>query len=311
MLTAPTDDENGSVMSASQLHQDTDLRDDPGRLLAAALSSNAVFSAGCGLILLAGASALSGPFGIPAWLLAGMGLGLVVFAGLVLWVLAHPSRLVVGGRAALAADVAWVAGGVVLLVGFPSLLTSTGNIALAAVTVLVAGLAAGQAHGLRRIRGRAATGTSRTTVRAQRVIAAPPARVWAAVADVADYARFTSTIAATEIVSGEGEGMVRACTDQRGGRWSETCTLWEEGRRYRMTVDVDTYPLYNRILLHELAQTWSLEAVPDGTRVTLTFDARLKLGVIGVLVGKVLGRRLDVEGILDAYEREPPSASLG
>jgi uncharacterized protein YndB with AHSA1/START domain len=291
-------------MSTRQLHQNTDLHDDPGRLLAAALSSNAVFSAACGLTLLAGAPALSGPVGIPAWLLAGMGMGLVVFAGFLLWVLAHPPRLVAGGRAALAADVAWVAGGVVLLVGFPSLLTTTGNTALAVVTGVVAALAAGQAHGLRRIRGRAATGTSRTTVHAQRVIAAPPARVWAAVADVADYARFTSTIAATELVSGAGEGMVRACTDERGGRWSETCTLWDEGRRYTMTVNVGTYPLYYRVLLHELTQTWSLKPTAQGTLVSLTFDARLKLGVIGVVVGKVLARQLRIEDILAAYEHD-------
>lgn len=55
-----------------------------------------------------------------------------------------------------------------------------------------------------------------------------------------------------------------------------------------MTVNVDTYPLYYRILLHELAQTWSLEPADKGTRVTLTFDASLKLGVIGILIGKIL-----------------------
>lgn len=299
-------------MGTGQLQQVTDRGDDPGRLLAAALSSNAVFSAGCGLLLLSGAAVLTGPFGMPAWLLAVVGTGLIGFAGLVLWILADPLRLVPGGRAALAADVAWIAGAMLLLVGFPSVLTTTGSTALAAATGIVAVLAAGQAHGLRRIDRGAATGTSRITVRAQRVIPAPPERVWAAVADVADYARFTSTIASTEVVSGGGEGMVRACTDQRGGRWSETCTLWEQGRRYRMTVNVDTYPLYYRILIHELAQTWSLEPADQGTRVTLTFDASLKLGVIGILVGKILARQLRIQDILDAYERElspSPSAS--
>ncbi len=291
-------------MSIRELHQDTDLRDDPGKLLAAALSSNAMFSGGCGLVLLGGAAALSGPFGVPAWLLASMGAGLLVFAGLLLWVLANPPRLVAGGRAALAADVAWIGGGVVVLVGFPTVLTTMGHTALGVVTGMVGVLAAGQAYGLRRIRGRVATGTRRITVRAQRVVAAAPERVWAAVADVADYARFTSTIAATEVVSGAGEGMVRACTDERGGRWSETCTLWDEGRRYRMTVNVDTYPLYYRVLLHELTQTWSLEPTAQGTLVTLRFDASLKLGVIGAVAGKVLARQLRIEYILAAYERD-------
>lgn len=291
-------------MSTRPLEHAADLGDDPGKLLAVALSSNAVFSGGCGLTLAVGAPALAGPLGIPAWLLAGIGAALIAFSGLLLWILADPARLAPGGRTALAADLAWIAGGILLLVGFPSLLTPTGNAALAAVTVVVAVFASGQALGLLRIRGRAATGTSRTSVRAQRVIAAQPEQVWAAVADVADYARFTSNIVATEIVSGAGAGMVRACTDERGGRWAETCTLWDEGRRYQMTVNVDTYPLYYRILIHQLAQTWSLEPAAQGTRVTLTFDARLKLGIVGAAAGKVLARRLRVEDILDAYEFE-------
>ena len=57
-------------MSTAQIERHTDERDDPGRLLATALSLNALFSAGCGLVLLAAAPALSGLVGAPAWLLA-------------------------------------------------------------------------------------------------------------------------------------------------------------------------------------------------------------------------------------------------
>lgn len=291
-------------MSTEPIMQRSDECDDPGRQLAAAMSLNALFSAGCGLVLLGFAPALRGLVGVPAWLAAGLGVGLLAFAGVLLWILAGPARLVAGGRAAVIADLGWVGGAALVLVGFPSLLTTSGNVALVVVTLVVAALAAGQAHGLRRIRGRHATGTRPLTVRADRVLAAPPERVWAAVADVADYARFTQTIAATEVVSGEGEGLVRACADQRGRRWSETCTLWEQGHRYRMTVDVGTYPVYYRVLLHELAQSWLLEPAAEGTRLTLSFDARLKLGVIGALVGKILAGQLDIDAIVDAYERE-------
>jgi hypothetical protein len=47
----------------------------------------------------------------------------------------------------------------------------------------------------------------------------------------------------------------RVCTNDRGGQWAERCTLWDEGTRYRMTVDVGSYPIYYRMLLHELTQT--------------------------------------------------------
>jgi hypothetical protein len=127
--------------------------------------------------------------------------------------------------------------------------------------------------------------------------------VWDAIADAGGYAEFADGIAATEIVSGEHEGMVRVCTDERGGQWGETCTLWEQGRRYRMTVDVASYPPVYRALLHEFAQTWELQPVPGGTRVTLQFDAAVKLGVIGRLALKAMGRGQRLERILDAYQQ--------
>ncbi len=141
-------------------------------------------------------------------------------------------------------------------------------------------------------------------MQAQRVIPAPAPVVWQAVAAASDYARFADGIADTQIVSGHEEGMVRVCTDDHGGQWAETCTLWDEGRRYRMTVDVDTYPVYYRVLIRQLDQTWSVEPMPDGTRLTLTFDGRMGLGVVGRAVGAMLGRRRRLDAILDAYEDE-------
>lgn len=283
--------------------------EDPGRTLAAALSLNALFSTACGLGLMAVTLARPALLGPPAWLLAGLGVGLIAFAVLLLWVLSQPRRLAPGGWAAFAADLMWVAGAVALLGGAPGAFTGAGSRLLVAVTLVVAVFAAAQAVGLRRIRGTAARGTTQLVVRAERVIPAPPGRVWAAVADVADYARHTSTIADTEILSGEREGMVRVCTDRRGRRWSETCTLWDEGRRYRMTVDADTYPLSYRLLLHAVSQTWSLSPTAEGTHVTLTFTAELKLGVIGTLLGNVLARRAHVGDILAAYHRELVAAA--
>jgi hypothetical protein len=43
-------------------------------------------------------------------------------------------------------------------------------------------------------------------------------------------------------------------------------------------VDVSSYPAHYRMLLHEFAQTWTLEPVPGGTRIRLAFDGAVKLG---------------------------------
>jgi hypothetical protein len=186
----------------------------------------------------------------------------------------------------------------------PTLLTAAGTVALGVLTAAVAAFATAQAIGLRRIRGAPATGMTALVVRADRLLVASPAAVWDAVADASGYARFAAGIAATDIVSGVGEGMVRVCTDDRGDQWSETCTLWEPGRRYRMRVDVATYPPHHRALVDELTQTWSVEQAPGGTLLTLTFEARVKLGIVGRAAARVLGRPTRLDEILAAYQRE-------
>jgi uncharacterized protein YndB with AHSA1/START domain len=277
---------------------------DGGRLLASVVSYNAIFSAVSGTGLLVAAPMLSGPIGVAGWILATLGVGLVVFAAMLVWLLAEPRRLASWAWLVLVADAAWVLGAVVLLAGFPGLLTPAGEFGLGAVSVVVATIAVGQTVGLRRLGDAPMTATSPVHLRVERFVAVPMERVWRAIADAGDYGRFAPGIAATTIVAGEGEGMVRVCRDDQGGEWAETCTLWEDGHRYRMTVDVSTYPAHYRLLLHEFAQTWTLETVPNGTRIQLTFDGAVKLGALGRAAVRMLGRQRRLEAILDNYERE-------
>jgi ribosome-associated toxin RatA of RatAB toxin-antitoxin module len=291
-------------MQRSTEHSRSSPTGDEGRFLAGAISWNALFSAASGVLLLVGGFAFNSWLGVDAWLLMGVGGGLILFAGLLLWLLSQPRHLAAGARLVVAADAAWVAGAVLLLAWLPSALSPAGRMALAVVTAIVAAVAAAQLVGLRRLRSGPVTGTSPLALRVQRIIAAPAQQVWHAVADAGDYARFVRGIAASAIVSGEGQGMVRLCTDDRGRQWAESCTLWEEGTRYRMTVDVDSYPIYYQMLLHEFSQTWTVEPTARGTRLTLAFDGAVKLGVLGRLAARVLGNPRRLEAILDAYERD-------
>lgn len=137
-----------------------------------------------------------------------------------------------------------------------------------------------------------------------RKVKAPPEAVWTAVADAGDFARFADGIAHTEVTGPLGVGMLRVCTDDAGGSWSESCTLWEEGRRYRMEVDVDSYPWYYRTLIGALSQTWTVAPWADATLLTLEFSGRMRLGFLGRVAGRMLGRRGPLESILAAYESE-------
>lgn len=136
---------------------------DAGQSLATAISRNAVFSAASGLVLLGGGFALDAWLGVDAWLLVGVGGGLVVFAGLLLWLLSRPRRLRAGARLVVAADAAWVAGAALLLARFPSALSSAGKTALAVVSAVVAVLAVLQVIGLRRAGSGPVTGEAPVT----------------------------------------------------------------------------------------------------------------------------------------------------
>lgn len=284
--------------------RDSSAATDEGRLLADAVSVNLVFSAASGLMMMVGAVGLSAWLGVEAGMLITVGGALVAFAGFLFWLLVEPRRLRSGSRVVVGADAAWVAATGWLLVGWPSALTPAGRAALIAVTCVVAAIGATQVLGMRRAGAGRLVGASPVTLRVERLLPVPAERVWNAVSDAGGYARYAAGIADTRIVSGAAQGMVRVCTDDRGGRWAERCTLWEEGTSYRMTVDVESYPAYYRMLLHEFAQTWTVEPTPSGTRLILAFDGAVKLGVIGRLAIRWQGAARRLEAILDRYARD-------
>ena len=114
------------------------------------LKGNGAFSAASGVVLLFGAPWLDGAFGLPAWLLASVGLGLVAY-GVQIVLLAKPATALPGGKFATAMDLGWVAGAVVILIAFPTAMTTAGRVALSLATLVVAALAAGQATTLRKL----------------------------------------------------------------------------------------------------------------------------------------------------------------
>jgi ribosome-associated toxin RatA of RatAB toxin-antitoxin module len=142
------------------------------------------------------------------------------------------------------------------------------------------------------------------TITAERTIAAPASAVWEAVADLPAYAQVASSLSRVD-VTGSGEQLRRRCHNTRGQSWEEHCTLWEEGRRYRMEVDTATYPAPLRQLLRSFAGTWSVEPTAAGSRVSLAFEAVPRFGPLGRILVRLMGRRArgELEGILDAYER--------
>lgn len=144
------------------------------------------------------------------------------------------------------------------------------------------------------------------TMEASRMIDAPVALVWGIVSDLDSYQQHTGTLTETTVISGDSQGAVRRCVDASGNHWLETCTTWDEERRYVMDVDVSTYPARYRMLFRSFKGTWSVEPVDDRTRVTIRFEADLRR-IPGVArVAKKLSERIrsEIDAILESYAAE-------
>lgn len=275
---------------------------DRGVLLADALSVNALTSAATGAVLALGGVWLDDALGAPAVVLVGVGFGLVLFAAGIGVALTRPRRLRSTARAIVAADLVWVAGAAVVVPA--EVLTPLGDVLLTVVSMLVAGFAAAQALGIRRAGDTGELGVRDIEISASREVTAPPEQAWDLVADAAGYAAYAPGITGTTTDAELRDGMQRVCVDDRGDRWSETAKVFEEGHRYRMEVDTDTYPWHYRALLHDFGMTWQVEPTARGSRLTLTFSGRTKLGVLGRLGLATMRRDDPVTRIVDTYAAE-------
>lgn len=123
---------------------------DPTLGLRLALRANALFSGTCGAIFVLEAGALAQMIGAPAALLVTLGVGLLGFAGALVWTSLHSdaSRLILEARLYCAADLAWVVGSIpVVGLGW---LEPVGSAGLVAVSAVVFSLAVAQWRGLGR-----------------------------------------------------------------------------------------------------------------------------------------------------------------
>ena len=139
-------------------------------------------------------------------------------------------------------------------------------------------------------------------IEAERIMEAPVDIVWAVVSDAGKYHVVADTLARSDIVSGDGLGMVRNCVDSRGREWNETCSSWTPGEAFTMRVEVATYPASFRAIFRSVQGTWIVTPEEDGTRVTVRFEGDTKLGPLGRAAVAAMGRDSVLGGILDGYE---------
>lgn len=144
-----------------------------------------------------------------------------------------------------------------------------------------------------------------TRITNRRTFDAPADVVWDVVTDPDVYESVAPNLSSVEILEGAGTGMVRRCVDTDGNAWTESCTRWEDGRLFAVSVETETSD-FHRHLFHRFEGEWRLTEVADGVQITMTYDFETKYGPFGWLLATYFQYKAPgiVEPIFDGWAAE-------
>lgn len=256
------------------------------------LRLNVLFSLATGMTGLAFAGPTADLFDLDdVWLLRLLGGALLGFAFGVLAISGSTTKTLTTWSAAISlADFGWVVGTIaVVALGW---LPTAGAFVMSAVAAVVFALGVAQLAARRHLIS-AAEDTAAAldefppveTQTFERSIEGTPAELWPVISDHALYAKLALNLRAAENLTPNGPGFERSCTDSAGRTWSETCTLWDEGRRFDVSVDIDDYPYP----LQTVQGSWYVDPLDDTTSsVGMLFVIQPKPGLAGRLFTPVM-----------------------
>lgn len=182
-------------------------------------------------------------------------------------------------------DVGWVAGTIVVIAfGW---LSTTGAIVMGLIGLVVLELGISQM----RARSRLIAAADETDadlnefppveiLQISEASANTAEQLWPVMTDHELYAKLALNLKAAEGLTPNGHGFQRTCTDTLGRTWSETCTLWDPGRRFDVNVDTSDYPYP----LQLIQGSWRVDpAVSSGSTIGMTFAIQPQPGLFGRL----------------------------
>ncbi len=198
-------------------------------------------------------------------------------------------------------DMLWVVGSIILLLLNPFGITVAGNIIIAMIAVIVLFMAVNQANALAGVDDKEHTGIK--LLRFERSVNASKSDVWQVVSDVANYHDFAPNIDKAEIISGQGEGMVRKCSHGNNS-WTESCTDWveEESYTFRVNTDAPDFPFP----LDYMRGTWQVHKLEERkTNIVMTFELRYNRKLYNVILHPIMRSKFKktVEELLDNWEK--------
>ena len=196
-----------------------------------ALVFNALFSAGCGILLMVAPWRVATLLGLPPhWLFPIVGACLLLFATEL--VRQVTLRRVSTWRALLSsmADLLWVAGSVIAIWLHADALSSKGIAVVVSVAAVVLTFALAQLAGIDRFHRAGRAGMFRHCVAVRSNASAES--MWEIIRDIASIDRYSASLESSEVVGGGRAevGAVRRCIDTGGRRWAEQVTALDPGR---------------------------------------------------------------------------------
>lgn len=248
-----------------------------------ALAYNAIFSLLTGFLLVVLYSTLSDLFEIKNELVfIIIGVGLLLFSAGVTFVIVKQSPTLT--LLIILLDVIWIIGSIAIFLFAPFGISNMGNYIILVVAFIVLCMAIKQSMALAKVDSINAEGRKKLSFK--RTIYSNKAKVWKVVSDVANYDQVASNIDNVEIVSGEGVGMVRACSHGKD-KWTETCSIWKEEETYSFVVNTSAadypYPL------SFLQGTWNvIEVNSNETEIEMIFEFEYSKKIMNVVFHPIM-----------------------
>lgn len=120
-----------------------------------------------------------------------------------------------------------------------------------------------------------------------RTIDADSETLWPVITNHELYAKLALNLKEASNITPNGPDFQRSCTDTLGRTWSETCTLWDDGHRFDLNIDIDEYPYP----LQLVQASWSVEPAeqsPARTDVAGTFAFQPDPGLQGRIFAPIM-----------------------
>jgi len=236
------------------------------------LATNGVFSAITGLVLAASATHVAGWIGAqPVILLRLVGVGLLGFAALLIWLAFAARRPQPFALVASFADFGWVAVTISLAAMAPDSLNLQGWLIAGGVAVVVLACGTTQIIGIDQSY-RLPTRPGWLTLWFEFSADAPASAIWRVVRSVDTIHKHADSFADAAIVEAESDahGPVRECRDVRGRSWREVLTIDDE--RMRLVAHFQTERPGFPFPFRKMEGGWIVATLTEGAKVRVGWD---------------------------------------